>query len=84
MLHGTTLTDRYRWLENGKDPEVAAWTRAQHAATVRFLDDNAPPMPGMKDELTRYFDRDRTDAPLIKHGREFFQRARRGEPQAKL
>jgi prolyl oligopeptidase len=84
VLHGTTLTDRYRWLENGKDPEVAAWTRAQHAATLRFLDDNAPPVPGMKDELTRYFDRDRTDPPLIKHGREFFQRTRRGEPQAKL
>ena len=35
VLHGTTLTDRYRWLENGRDPEVEAWTRAQHAATVR-------------------------------------------------
>ena len=43
VLHGTTLTDRYRWLENAKDPEVAAWTRAQHGATVAFLDRNAPP-----------------------------------------
>ena len=84
VLHGTTLTDRYRWLENGKDDEVAAWTRAQHAATVRFLDANAPPVPGMKEELARYFDRDKTDPPLFKHGREFFQRTKRGEPQAKL
>jgi len=84
VLHGTTLTDRYRWLENGKDPEVSAWTRAQHAATVQFLDSNAPPVPGMKDELTRYFDRDKTDPPLFKNGREFFQRTWRGEPQAKL
>jgi prolyl oligopeptidase len=84
MLHGMTLTDRYRWLEDGKSAEVSAWTRAQHAATLRFLDRNAPPVPGMKDELTRYFDRDRTDPPLFKHGREFFQRTRRGEPQAKL
>jgi len=84
VLHGTTLTDRYRWLENGKDPEVSAWTRAQHAATVQFLDANAPPVPGMKDELTRYFDRDKTDPPLFKNSREFFQRTRRGEPQAKL
>ena len=29
-------------------------------------------------------DRDRTDPPLFKHGRQFFQRTRRGEPQAKL
>jgi prolyl oligopeptidase len=84
VLHGTTLTDRYRWLENGKDPEVAAWTRAQHAATVRFLDRNAPPIAGMKEELTRYFDRDKTDPPLFKHGREFFQRTKRGKPQATL
>ena len=84
VVHGTTLTDRYRWLENGKAPEVAAWTRAQHAATVQFLDRNAPPVPGMKDELTRYFDRDKTDPPMFKNSREFFQRTRRGEPQAKL
>lgn len=84
VLHGTTLTDRYRWLENGKDPDVAAWTRAQHAATLQFLDRNAPPVPGMTDELARYYDRDRTDPPLFKHGREFFQRTKRGEPQAKL
>ena len=84
VLHGTTLTDRYRWLENGKDPAVATWTRAQHAATVQFLDRNAPAVPGMREELARYFDRDKTDPPLFKHGREFFQRTKRGEPQAKL
>ena len=50
----------------------------------QFLDRNAPPVPGMKDELTRYFDRDKTDPPLFKNSREFFQRTRRGEPQAKL
>jgi prolyl oligopeptidase len=81
---GVTLTDRYRWLENGKDPAVAAWTHAQHAATVAYLDRSAPPVPGLKDELSRYFDRDKTDAPFFKNGREFFQRTRKGEPQAKL
>ncbi|HJU21354.1 MAG TPA: prolyl oligopeptidase family serine peptidase [Casimicrobiaceae bacterium] len=84
VLHGTTLTDRYRWLENGKDEEVATWTRAQHAATLRYLDRHAPPVPGMTDELSRYFDRDRTEPPLVKHGRQFFQRTRRGQPQAAL
>jgi prolyl oligopeptidase len=83
-LHGVTLTDRYRWLEDGKSAEVQAWTRAQHAATVNYLDRAAPPVPGVKDELTRYFDRDRTDAPFFKYGREFFKRIGKGEPQAKL
>jgi prolyl oligopeptidase len=83
-LHGVTLTDRYRWLEDGRNAEVQSWTRAQHSATLDYLDRAAPPVPGMKDELTRYFDRDRTDAPFFKHGREFFKRTGKGEPQAKL
>jgi prolyl oligopeptidase len=82
--HGTTLTDRYRWLEDGKNAEVQSWTRAQHAATLNYLDRAAPPIPTMKDELTRYYDRNRTDAPFFKHGREFFKRVVKGEPQAKL
>ena len=83
-LFGVTLTDRYRWLENGKDPAVEAWTRAQHAATVTYLDRAAPPVAGLKEELTRYFDRDKTDAPFFKNGREFFQRTKKGDPQARL
>jgi len=81
---GVTLTDRYRWLEDGKDAQVSAWTRAQHAATVAYLDRSAPPVPGMKDELARYFDRDKTNAPFFKNGREFFQRTKKGDPQSRL
>jgi len=84
VVHGVTLTDRYRWLEDGKDPAVSAWTRAQHAATVAYLDRSAPPVPGMRDELARYFDRDKTNAPTFKNGREFFERTRKGDPQARL
>src|SRR5438067_4387018 len=81
---GVALTDRYRWLENGKDSAVEAWTHAQHAATIAYLDRAAPPVPGLREELARYFDRDKTDAPFFKNGREFFQRTKKGEPQAKL
>ena len=83
-LFGVTLTDRYRWLENGQDAAVQSWTRAQHAATIGYLDRAAPPIAGLKDELTRYFDRDKTDAPFFKNGREFFQRTKKGDPQARL
>ena len=79
-LHGVTLTDRYRWLEDGKDPVVLAWSRAQHAATLAYLDRAAPPVPGMRDEIARWYDRDRTERPFFKNGREFLKRAKRGEP----
>jgi prolyl oligopeptidase len=83
-LHGVTVADPYQWLENGKDPEVVAWTRKQHDATLAWLERNAPPVPGLRAELTRHIDRDLTRAPFFKNGREFFLRTRKGEPQAKL
>ncbi|WP_242342319.1 prolyl oligopeptidase family serine peptidase [Anaeromyxobacter terrae] len=35
--HGVTVTDPYRWLEDGASPEVGAWTDAQDARARRFL-----------------------------------------------
>jgi prolyl oligopeptidase len=83
-VHGVELTDRYRWLEDGKNSGVQAWTKRQHEATVAWLEANAPPVAGLHDELTAYFDRDITQPPFFKKGREFFLRTRKGEEQAKL
>jgi prolyl oligopeptidase len=83
-VHGVEITDRYRWLENGRDPEVESWTHRQHYATVAWLDANAPAVPGLHDELVAYFDRDITQPPFFKRGREFFYRTRKGEAQAKI
>jgi len=35
---GTQVTDDYRWLEDGNDPKVAAWTAAQNQLTRARLD----------------------------------------------
>jgi prolyl oligopeptidase len=84
VVHGTTLTDPYRWLEDNKNEEVVKWTRAQHDAALAWLDKNAPEVPGLKDELTRYTDRTITSPPSYYKGREFFTRKVKGEAQAKL
>jgi prolyl oligopeptidase len=36
--HGVAVVDEYRWLENGKDPAVRAWSEAQLAVTRAALD----------------------------------------------
>ena len=83
-VHGTTLTDPYRWLEDNKSEEVVKWTRAQHDAALGWLAKNTPEVPGLRDELTRYTDRTITSPPSYKKGREFFTRKVKGEAQAKL
>jgi prolyl oligopeptidase len=83
-VHGVKLTDPYRWLEDGKSAEVQAWTKRQHEATLAWLDANAPPVAGLHEELTAFFDRDITQPPFFKKGREFFYRTRQGEEQAKV
>jgi prolyl oligopeptidase len=36
--HGVAVADPYRWLEDGDDPEVAAWVAAQNELTRSTLD----------------------------------------------
>ena len=36
-LHGETVPDPYRWLEEGDAPETRAWTEAQNTLTERYL-----------------------------------------------
>jgi prolyl oligopeptidase len=84
VVHGVTLTDPYRWLEDGSNADVVKWTRAQHDAATAWLDKSAPAVPGLRDELTRFIDRTVTSPPSFYKGREFFTRKIKGDAQAKL
>ncbi len=84
MMHGVAITDPYRWLEDKSAPQVQTWTRAQHAATMQWLDQNAPSPAGLRDDLARYVDRTIVSAPTIYKGQEFFTRKSKGQAQAKL
>src|SRR6266550_7825432 len=37
-LHGHTIVDKYRWLEDSKDPEVQAWVGQELGYTRSILD----------------------------------------------
>jgi prolyl oligopeptidase len=38
VYHGVSVTDNYRWLEDGAAPEVRTWTAAQNTRTRDWLD----------------------------------------------
>ena len=48
--HGIAVTDEYRWLEDGSDPEVRAWSAAQNAAARAYLDD-LPSLPILRERI---------------------------------
>lgn len=82
-LHGVTLTDPYQWLENKNDPEVRAWSEAQHATTLDYLR-GYPEIAGLRDEIAAYVDRDVVSAPTLRGEYQFLTKRRRGERQSKL
>jgi prolyl oligopeptidase len=50
--HGVTVSDPYRWLEDGADPAVRAWSDAENARARAYLD-GLPARAGIKSELDR-------------------------------
>jgi prolyl oligopeptidase len=53
--YGTTIADPYRALEDPKDPDVAAWMKAQAEATRSTLD-RIPQRAAILEEIQRYGD----------------------------
>jgi prolyl oligopeptidase len=72
-LHGETIPDPYRWLEDGQSPGTREWTDAQNALTRSYLD----AVPG-RDDLHRRLDQllaiGAIGVPTPARGRYFYQR----------
>jgi prolyl oligopeptidase len=70
VLHGEQVPDPYRWLEDDRSAETAAWVEAQNVVTHAYLAD----LPGRDDItklLTGLLDTVRHSAPE-RHGRRWF------------
>lgn len=83
-IHGVTLTDNYKWLEDKDNPEVKEWTQKQHQATLDYLNTKAPEVPGLKEEIRNFIDRD-IEGPIKLIGKhKFFSMKKKGDLQYKL
>jgi len=72
-IHGVSIADPYRWLEDQKSPETRAWIEAESAYTQKFLDD----LPGRKALRKRFAELlkiDTVSAPVACEGRYFFSK----------
>ena len=72
-LHGVSLSDPYRWLEDQNSPETRAWINDQIAYTDKFLA-TLPGRDAIRKKLEPMFRIDVMTTPDVESGRYFFMR----------
>ncbi|MGH2897749.1 MAG: prolyl oligopeptidase family serine peptidase, partial [Solirubrobacteraceae bacterium] len=72
-LHGETIADPYRWLEDEASPEVQAWMTAQDDYTRQELA-RSPQRDAIAARLKQLFYFDAVGAPAHRNGRYFYTR----------
>ncbi|MDR3683860.1 MAG: prolyl oligopeptidase family serine peptidase, partial [Geothrix sp.] len=60
--HGTQVADPYRWLEDDRSPETAAWVEAQNQVTQAYLA-GIPQRKAIEARLTKLWDYEKYGAP---------------------
>ncbi|MCU1273538.1 MAG: Prolyl oligopeptidase [Bryobacterales bacterium] len=79
-IHGVTISDPYRWLEDQQSPETRAWIDEQNTYTRSVLD----PLPGraaISRRLEELLKTDRFGTPVVRGGRYFVMRRLAGQNQ---
>jgi prolyl oligopeptidase len=65
--HGVEVVDDYRWLEDGSEPEVRAWSDAQNRVARAHLD-GLPSLPILRERVRRLLGTSVRYAPVGWHG----------------
>src|SRR5580704_18142595 len=82
-LHGVTITDPYRWLEDQDSPETRAWLDRQNQYTQAYLTGIAG-REKLRQRLTEISRVDSVATPIVRHGRYFFTRRLASENRASI
>src|ERR1700734_2478165 len=82
-IHGTTLTDPYRWLEDGKSPETRAWIGEQMKYTAEYLS-QVKIRPEIVNELTKLERVESYSIPVERGGNYFFKKRLADENQGSI
>jgi prolyl oligopeptidase len=82
-IHGTKITDPYRWLEDQKSPETRAWIDRQMKYTEQYLS-QVKIRPGIVNELTKLERVESYSIPLERGGNYFFKKRLADENQGSI
>src|SRR5262245_9256763 len=79
-IHGVTVSDPYRWLEDQKSPETRAWIEAQDQYTESMLA-KLPGRDQIHQRLEKLLKIETITPPLQRGGRYFFSKRRADQNQ---
>ncbi|HVZ40646.1 MAG TPA: prolyl oligopeptidase family serine peptidase [Candidatus Kapabacteria bacterium] len=69
--HGVEISDPYRWLEDDRSEETAAWVQEQNRLTFEYLK-SIPFRDRYRDRLTELMNSPRYGIPAVRNGRYFY------------
>ncbi len=82
-VHGTKITDPYRWLEDAKSPETRAWIDEQMKYTENYLS-QVKILPEVAGELSKLMKVDEYTVPTERGGNYFFTKRLPDENQPSI
>ncbi len=82
-IHGTKITDPYRWLEDQKSPETRAWIDQQMKYTEKYLS-QVKIRPEIVSDLTRLERVETYSIPIERNGMYFFKKRLADENQGSI
>jgi prolyl oligopeptidase len=80
-LHGVTISDPYRWLEDQNSAETRAWINSQNEYTASMLG-SLPFRSRIRERLSQLLKIDTIGIPIARGGRYFFSKRRADQNQS--
>ncbi|ABF39620.1 prolyl oligopeptidase [Candidatus Koribacter versatilis Ellin345] len=83
MIHGVSITDNYRWLEDAKSPDTRAWIDTQMKYTESYLS-QVKIRPEIAERLSKLIKVEEYSTPAERGGKYFFMKRLPEENQSSI
>jgi prolyl oligopeptidase len=83
IIHGVTVRDPYRWLEERSLPETEQWIKDQHRRCEEYFSSFGN-LDALRSIVQKYLDVEVADQPAKVAGRYFYRMRKQREEQAKI
>ncbi len=83
LLHGHTVVDAFRWLEDGESEQTQKWTQAHNKRTETVFEQIGK-YPEYTEQLQKLLDTEKISSPELHGNRLFYLKRRRGDDQPVL